>query len=1142
MDRTVVGGHLTEDDRRRAGSASPLVARPRLLRALSQGAAGRLTLVVAPAGYGKTTLLAEWLACPPGLSPAAARGGASVSLSEMDNEPGHFLDSLIAGMQARVPGFVPAVDRSSPLPYALTLLFQQGARAAGGAWLLVLDDYHLVTNPAIHQALDGVLGQPALPLRLVIASRKQPPLAAIARLRVEGRLVEVDEAALRFTVGEMERFLSGSGLALEEAAVRQIAERTEGWPAALQLLRQAAQRERQPDLAAIVGRLGDERPLFDYLAGQVLEGQPAGIQDFLRRTSLLPYLSAGLCNAFLGIADASAILDDLERAHLFVSPLPDGPGRCFRYHALFQGFLRRCLEQDEGARAVEMWHRRAAACLLEAAGRGGSDDRAAAVEHLLAAREWTAAADSIEALFDGLDGERSARSAGWFDRFPPAILAARPRLLLALGLVRARQCRWAEAMAAYSRAEGLLDPAGGDAAEVCRVLCGQAWVYLWQSRRAEAGELAQRAQAAWHRAPAAPRRQLAQVHTLLAACSEGSDPHGQEEHQRRALDLFRQIGDRRGEARLLGNIASTLLDRGRMGEALETAHTSRRLYDEMGSYDVWRALTHLGEIYVLLGEPDEARAPLERQLQLGDTHQDPVVRGYALYLLGHVHREQGRHAAARACYAEARLLGEELQEPYVLFEPRLGLALLSLAEGDLREARRHGQAAWQQAASVGNRYQEALALMALGLVVDQGGDARQAEASWDEALRLFQSWGAKLYQATLHLYLADLYRREGRDEQALEQVGRALALSSEGGYDFLFTRREPQRAVPLLVLALGQTFEVLETSKVLEACRLLAKVGQGAVEPLLGLLARAGVDVQKRVVDLLGEIGDERAVPPLSALRQNLDPRLEKRVQAALLRIAAAPRPPLRVVALGGFQVRRGDPSGSSPSGQGVAIPAGAWQRRKTRLLLLYLLTQAPRRVPAEELIEALWPDLPPGPAGRVLNTTVSELRRILEPYLGKGQPSRYLVRDEETLAFHPTAEIWYDVAVFQQAVRAGGQAARQALELYRGDLLPEEPYVDWVQRERERLRSLYLNTLTAWLEEQVQAGAWREGAELARRILDEEPWLEEVWQALMTCLARLGRRSEALQAYQACARALQEELDVSPSAETSALYEELKA
>jgi len=253
---------------------------------------------------------------------------------------------------------------------------------------------------------------------------------------------------------------------------------------------------------------------------------------------------------------------------------------------------------------------------------------------------------------------------------------------------------------------------------------------------------------------------------------------------------------------------------------------------------------------------------------------------------------------------------------------------------------------------------------------------------------------------------------------------------------------------------------------------------------------------------------------------------------AARLREAldSLPPPPLRVLTLGGFQVLRG----------GVPIPNEAWQRRKTRQLFLYLLL---RRAPVarDELLEALWPDLSPGSAALALNTTFSELRRILEPQLGRGTPSRYLERDEETLALRRTEGLWCDVWAFEEATRSGVAATSHILALYRGDFLPEEPYADWALRERERLRERYLNALMAWLEERMRTQAWQEGAELARRILEREPWLEEVWRALMTCLAQLGRRSEALRAYQDCVRALRAELDVDPASETRRLYETLK-
>lgn len=1137
------------------GRPLDMVRRPRLLRALSQALASRLTLIIAPAGYGKTTLLGEWLGDEGGPDPSRT---LRHTLGEMDNDPGYLLQGLIGGIQARRPDFTPAVDLSSPPSYALALLFQQAAQAAGGPWLVALDDYHLIAAPAIHQALDMLLGSPRWPVHLVIASRGQPPIAAIARLRVEGRLIELDEAGLRFTPDEMHDFLAAGGLDLEEAALRRVAQRTEGWPAALELVRQAARREPHPDLKAILGRIGDERPLFDYLAGQVLDCQPAAVGDFLRRTSLLPYLSAELCNAMLGTTGASAVLDELERNHLFVSPLADRPGRCYRYHALFQEFLQRRLEQDEGAGAVESWHRRAAACLLGESGISlGSqrvDDHAAAVEHLMAARDWAAAAQTIESVAEMLSFGSLPRLEPWFTQLPADVIAGRPRLLLALGQVRERQGRWDEALAVLRQAEATAERMG-TAEDLAQALRWQAWVCVRQARYAEAIALCRRALALLTDGmeimpPGTPSDQtisdlpdgskpmspahvheLASIYSALATCHANSgDPAQAQQYYLRSLQLHRSLGNREREALVLHDMAADIyLPQGRLREAIETELSSLHILEDLNSYRVCFPLITLGLTYLQCGELEAARAVLERLLRLTDAYQDTVRRGYALFLLGHLHREQGDRTTARSHYQEAWTIAEQIQELYMCFELHQGLARLALDDDDRREAWRQGQAALQRAQQSTDCQLEGRALVTLGLVLDAGGDAQQAEGHYRQALHLVERASGWLDQATILLYLADLCRRDGRDEEAMAHLGQCLALSGQYGYDFLFTGRERRRALPLLIAALGETSDLLKTS---EVCRLLAAIGQEAVGPLLALLAGGpcGDQVREQVVRLLGEIGDERATPALSELRR--DRRLKESATAALARIAAAPKPPLRILVLGGFLVQRGD----------LPIPDEAWQRRKTRLLLLYLLAQSPRRVPRDELIEVLWPDLPPESAGLVLNTTFSDLRRILEPYLGKGQPSRYLARDEETLAFSPTAEAWYDAAAFEQAVRAGGESARRALELYQGDFLPEEPYVDWVLRERERLHGLYLNTLTAWLDEQVEAGAWREGAELARRILDLEPWLEEVWRALMTCLARLGRRSEALQAYQACVRALDKELDAAPSAETQALYEQLKA
>ncbi len=1150
MTPSVASPDLT-DSRLDAGQTASVILRPRLLKALDQAAANSLTLVIAPAGYGKTTLLTQWTQTRPAQILWCA-------LSELDNDPAHLLQTLLQDIHTRFARPIPTFDPAGPLSYTLTQLFQYIPPPAATPWLLFLDDYHYINNPAIHQALDMMLERPVWPAHLVLVSRNLPPLGAIARLRVQGRLAELDETELRFTPDETQSFLAANGLALNEKEVQQITERIEGWPAALQLICQAAQQTPRPDLPTILERIGDDRPLFDYLAGQVLECQSEAIQDFLRRTALLPYLNAELCNTFLNITNASAILDKLEREHLFISPLCDRPGRCFRYHALFQDFMLRCLEQHEGVQAVENWHRRAAACLLEGQstppGPQQIDDHAAAIEHLLAARDWLTAAQSIEALVEKLNFGSISRLEPWFGRLSIDIMGSRVRLLVAQGRLRERQGRWDEALTLLTQAKEIAQ-ATESTEDLELALRWLAWVNFRQDRYTEAIALAWQAlglltgatetripevmlseQVVSHLSQgerpisAARAQNLAATYNTLANCygNLGALEQAQQYHLL-ALQLFRRVGNREGEALVLHNMAAHYLTQGRLQKTLETERISLHILEELNSYRICFPLITMSQAHLQCRDFAAAQLTLERLLQLTDAYQDAPRRGYALLLSGHLQREQGRLDAADRYYEEAWVIAEQTHDRFLCFELHQGWARLALDRNDLHEARRQSHAALQRARQPLDQQLEGQALATLGRVLDIGDEGPQAEACYRQALPLVEAASGHLDQAQLHLSLADLCRRAGRDGEARQHLEQTLTLSMAYGYDFLFTHGEAARVIPLLMLMLGLPHDELQPARLAEICRLLMLIGPAAVAPLLALLAttRGQLERQQRIIELLGEIGDERATPALDDLRR--DPQLQEIAQAALARIAAAPPPPLRIVALGGFQVTRG----------GIPIPAEAWQRRKTRQLLLYLLS---RRAPVarDELLETLWPDLPPDSAALALNTTFSELRRILEPYLRKGQPSHYLARDEETLAF--TAEVWYDVAAFRQAAWAGGQATRQALELYQNDFLPEEPYWDWALREREQLRSLYLNALMASLEEQLQAGAWREGVQLARRILEREAWLEEAWRALMTGLAQLGRRSEALHAYQECVRALRAELDVEPGSETRALYEQLKA
>lgn len=394
----------------------------------------------------------------------------------------------------------------------------------------------------------------------------------------------------------------------------------------------------------------------------------------------------------------------------------------------------------------------------------------------------------------------------------------------------------------------------------------------------------------------------------------------------------------------------------------------------------------------------------------------------------------------------------------------------------------------------------------------------------------------------VRLAQARLSRATGDAPAALAWASDALAISERTGYHHMQGRALIERARAALVLEdwarvaadcraamavlapLHANFDLARSSLLL--ARALQAQGDLAAETVW-------VEAVTRILNggfafwVAREQAWTHSLLATYAGAQGAAAQLAVRLQAAL---DALPPPPLRILTLGGFQVFR----------DGIPVPASAWQRRTTRQLLVYLLL---RRAPVacEELFEALWSHLPPDSAALALNTTFSELRRILEPQLSRGTPSHYLDRQPETVSLCELEYLWCDIWAFEDAVRAGASAASTAISLYRGDFLLEEPYADWAIRPRERLRMLYINTLAARLEACVNAEAWQEGADLARHILEHEPWLEEVWRTLMTCLARLGRRSEALHAYRECVQALHQHLEANPSPETRALYQTLK-
>ena len=406
------------------GPRPGFVPRPRLADRLDEGLGRGLVLVCAPAGSGKTALLADWARC-------GRRPVAWLSLDAGDNDPARFWRHAVAALDGVYPGIGERVGPllGPPPPPSFerlvtALVNELTARPEVGEVLLVLDDYHLVGSQPVHASVGFLLEHLPPGLRPVLASRADPPLA-LARLRACGQLAELRAAELRFTAGEAAAILrEAAGADLPDAAVAALAARTEGWATGLQLA--GLSLRGRADVAGFVAAFtGSHRYVLDYLAEEVLDSQTEQIRAFLLETSVLERLSGELCDAVTGRSDGQAMLEQVERAGLFLVPLDEVRG-WWRYHHLFADLLRARLQQQQPGRAAAL-HRAAATWSDE---HGLADD---AVRHAAAAGDTAWTARLIEQHFNAvfyLRGE-GATMQRWLAALPAELVWSRPRLLLA---------------------------------------------------------------------------------------------------------------------------------------------------------------------------------------------------------------------------------------------------------------------------------------------------------------------------------------------------------------------------------------------------------------------------------------------------------------------------------------------------------------------------------------------------------------------------------------------------------------------------------------------------------------------------------------------------------------------------------------
>jgi LuxR family maltose regulon positive regulatory protein len=806
------------------------VPRPRLVEALGEGLARRLILVCAPAGSGKTTLLADW-------ARSGNRPVAWLSLDAADNDPVRLWRHVVAALDRAVPGIGETVGPllGPPAPESFgglvtALINELDVQLRDGEVLLVLDDYHLIDVEPVHGSLGFLLEHLPPGLHMVLASRADPPLP-LARLRAGGQLAELRAGDLRFTAAEAATlFRESAGADLPAAAVAVLAARTEGWGAGLHLA--AMSLRRQADPAEFVAAFsGSHRYVFDYLAEEVLDRQPAELRTFLLETSLLERLSGELCDAVTGRDGSQAMLERVEEAGLFLVPLDEVRG-WWRYHHLFADLLRTRLQQQRPGR-VPALHRAAAAWCED---HGLADD---AVRHALAAGDAAWSMRLVERHADAfLLRSEGATLLRWLAALPAGLVGSRPRLLLAQARLALLSHRVEAAEGALDAAERALARTPGVADEPFEPSVGRAASHLANVPAAIA--LGRTLLAALHgdaeRAIAFGRRTLAEVgegEWLLASHANGylgvaEWLRGQLAEAEGALSSSIAQGRAAGQPTMTAwgyqDLGQVQRARGRLDTA---ASTYRQALEDVAAAGR-TACPADGIAYVGLAEVSYQRNELDTALRhvsegIGACRQlnftQPLATGLAT--LAWIRQAKGDAAGAREAMEEAVQAGSGPGVAGLLNPVPAQRARLQLAQGKVASAARWAQLRGLAPDDEPGYPQEPdyLVLARVLLAQDRPG-AAVALLEWLHAAAVRQDRAGSVIEIQALQALA--FAAVGEETAAVDALAGALTLACPQGYVRVFADEGPPMAALLGQLVAAQRAERAAARSVTLGC--LARV------------------------------------------------------------------------------------------------------------------------------------------------------------------------------------------------------------------------------------------------------------------------------------------------------------------------------
>ncbi len=1081
--------------------------RPRLLGLFAGWDERKMTLLAAPAGYGKTVLMLQ-------AAQAAGRPFAWYQLDAYDNDSATFLRYLAAGIERHIPGFGKQLQQAmgggveNRLRLLVTAFVNELSQHAHTPLLLVLDDYHEITAPFVHAFLQDVQAHLPGHVHIMAASRTLPPLR-LGQLKASGEAAVIGAGELRFTGEELRAFLAERRSRLSGEAVAMLERKVEGWPAAVKFLAGL-------DLvdASSFNPDGGAAEAYEYLAAEVLARQPADVVEFLEKSAILETITAEDCDQLLARDDSRRMLALLEKQNLFLIPLA-GPGKSYRYHQLFREFLLERLGAER-----PRWQREAG---ILARKRG---DLSAAVEYFRVAgagRDLLAVLK--EAVRQAFGQGRWQTVARWLGAVAEEELAADPWLALYRARSEIYQGRLEEADE-WLQGAGSLFASGGDESGLAECRLSQAHILRCRGLFTESLELLERLP----EAESAPNfdiplekssclffaGRLAEAEAVmvgaLAAAKRSNDKYAMAHLMEGLGHVYFALGDypkalqmyKKGAEPLpdwflpsyhmQDYIAFIYLDWGEWEQALDYAKRNLAVKENLGLTDALPSTyIQLASIYLSRGE-----------WQLAEEYCNQAI--------GCVRENGGGIYSAIALSAKAECLG--VQGRWIEAQES--------AEEALAEARLYQGAV------------ETLCQLLGGISFIYTGALQRGQELLAAAIDKFERSGfiRGLYYG--YAFQAWLYINEGKLAEARKYTEKVLKLAAKHNLLNVLLTHEMLRSV--LKLGMENGIEVAFVQRV------FTRMGERAFELLVCLAGHASPEVRCRTIAPLAEIGGSEAGETIRRLTKDPDAEVSRLARLAAQRLGIiefartdvkAPAAPLAIATFGSFKVFR----------QGMEVGGTGWRTIKTRDLLAYLVHHG-EPVSKDKILEDLWPDTDPDRATVIFRTTLYNLRKALEkaecPDITHYSARQYRLQPGSFSS---------DRQRFQELVAAGlrPDTAReeavklleQAVSLYCGDYLGDMDY-PWLLHHQESLRHLYSEARKCLARFYLEARDYSRAVSHLHIVEAYDPFAEEVHALLMTAYTRQGNRSAAKRQYKKLESVLQKELGLAPTTAIHNLYREL--